>query len=348
MRTVVWRENGMRYGAAVLMGMLVSLALLAWQGVSTERAVDVLSISTLSEAGVLNTLRWAGPEIMVGLAFAIGARAGLFNVGIEGQMYAGGLAATLVGIYLPGPTLLVLPACLVAGVLGGAVAVWPAEILKRRLGVDEVVTTFMLNFVIVLVAQWVVKSWFQGGAAGTITSTIASREIRPEAELARLSVLSDANVGLFITLALVAVLAVVVGRSEFGFGMRAISAGSLFARYAGVSVPQVRRRAFLLSGSIGGLAGAIEVLGVQHRYIVGFAGTMGIDALMIAILGLYSVVGVLIAGLFFGALKNYGLALSQLTDASSYMVMLVTAVFVLLFVTDPVRRLRRTQERRDD
>lgn len=344
----IGKSRTLRYLLALVIGLIASLAIMGAQGVSGSELLAIFEGSLASPAGVLDTIRWATPLILAALGFAIAAQAGLFNIGIEGQIYSGALSATLVAMYSPLPGWLTLILAILAGALGGAVWAWPAEFLMRRLGVNVIVSTLMLNYVAVLLTTWIVKTWFPGTVNGVIGSTVSTDEIPAGTTIPSISVLSDANYGIVLSLAAVVLFAIVLARTSFGYSLRAISSNADFARYAGVRVASVQRIAFLLSGGLAGAAGALEVLGVQHRFIAGFAGQLGFQTILVANVGLFSAVGILLAGLFFGLLQNFGLSISQLTSVSSYFITLITAVFVLVFVGNPVSRILSKWVRRND
>lgn len=328
-----------RYCAAVAGGIGLSVLLMAWQGVTGEQLGAILRQSLFTETGLLNLLRWSTPLILVGLSFAIASRGGLFNIGIQGQAIVGALSAAVVGIYLPLPPVIAPVAAMVVGALAGAAWAYPAEYLKRRFNIDEVITTLLLNYIAILGAQWIVNTWLYGTVGGVVGSVVATDRIRPEAELTRLSPLSDANIGIVFAVLIAVAFAVSLSRGRSGFSLRAIGSSPRFAEFAGVPVAKVQRNAFLLAGALAGLMGSLEVTGIQHRFVSGFEGQLGIEAIMVSIVGANHPLGVLIAGPFFAALKNLGLVSSQLTDVSSYLITLVTSAFMLCFVADPLRKL---------
>lgn len=329
----------LRYVVAILGGLLISVLLMVWQGVTPDQFSMILQQAIFSPAGALGVIRWSTPLILVGLSFAIASRSGMFNIGIQGQAIVGALVAAVVGIHAPLPPVLAPVAAILAGAVAGALWAYPAEVLRRRLDIDEVITTLLMNYIAILGAQWVVNTWLYGTVGGVVGSVVATDRIRPEAEIARLSVLSDANVGIIVAVMTATAFAVLLARWRSGYALRAIGANPRFAEYAGVPVPSVRRNAFLLAGAMAGIMGAIEVTGIQHRFVSGFEGQLGIEAIMVSIIGANHPIGVLVSGVFFAMLKNVGLVSAQLTTVSSYLITLVTAVFMLMFVADPVRTL---------
>lgn len=324
-------QTATRYAIALLLSILATLLIAHFQGVGSGDLVAVVNQGIFTSSGLLDDLRASTPEILGGVAFALGARAGLFNIGLEGQIYWGGLAAAIVGICLPAPPIVVIPVAIAAGCLAGSLWALPAAVLKQRLGINELLTTLMGNYIAVLLISLIVKTWFLGDGY-----VVSSLPIRPEAQIRALSPLSDANYAFLFALAVPALFAIMLARTRFGFSLRAMSSSPAFARYAGADVERDRMLAFLLSGAGAGLIGAIEVLGVQHRYITGFAGNTALDGLVVAILGGNAPLGVFLVGIFFGVLRNIGFVLAQFTDMSSYVITLIFAIFVLTYISDPL------------
>jgi simple sugar transport system permease protein len=219
----------------------------------------------------------------------------VFNVGVEGSFFVGGLAAAWVGFTatgLPGPVLIVL--CLAAGTTAGSLWGLGPGLLRARLGVDEVVTTLMLNFVAVGLTGWLLNSFLLApGVANSATPIVASQAFLP-----RLLPPSTLNAGLLLALVLLAGWAVWVRGSNLGYELRMVGANPSFAAAAGIDVPRVIVAAMLLSGAVGGLGGGVHALGVVHRFVEGFSPGYGFTAIIVAFLGRLHPVGILIAGLF--------------------------------------------------
>ena len=260
--------------------------------------------------GLGQTLFRATPLLFAGLAVALAFRAGLFNVGVEGQMYLGGFAAALVGAYAPLPALLLLPAALLAAALaGGAWGAVPGA-LKARFGSHEVINTIMLNFIAYSLVSWAGRSLFQ-------SATVRTREIAPGAQLARLDGMFAALRGspVNLSLALGLLLAVVVGlllfRTRLGYELRALGFNAPAAEYGGVAIGRTQALALALSGAIAGLGGVNFVLGYKHYFELGFTGGAGFIGIAVALLGRNHPLGVLVAALFFGALSYGALVVNQ-------------------------------------
>ena len=260
--------------------------------------------------GLGQTLFRATPLLFTGLAVALAFRAGLFNIGVEGQMYLGGFAAALVGAYAGLPGWLLAPAALVAaGLAGGAWGAIPG-VLKARFGSHEVINSIMLNFIAFSIVSWAGHSLFQ-------TATVRTREIAPGAQLARLEGLLPAlagapvNLSLGLGLVLAAATGVLLFRTRLGYELRAVGLNAPAAAYGGVPIGRTQALAMGLSGAIAGLGGTNFVLGYKHYFEMGFTGGAGFIGIAVALLGRNDPLGVLVASLFFGALAYGGLVVNQ-------------------------------------
>jgi ABC-type uncharacterized transport system permease subunit len=260
--------------------------------------------------GIGQTLFRATPLLFTGLAVALGFRAGLFNIGVEGQMYLGGFAAALAGAYLPAPAPLMLPAAILAAALaGGAWGAVPG-VLKARFGSHEVINTIMLNFVAFALVSWAGHGLFE-------TATVRTREIAAAAELPRLDSLAGAlrgapvNASLGLGLLLAAGIAALLFRTRFGYELRAVGHNAPAAEFGGVRTGATQALALALSGVVAGLGGVNFVLGYKHYFEMGFSGGAGFIGIAVALLGRNHPLGVVVAALFFGALSYGGLVVNQ-------------------------------------
>ncbi len=260
--------------------------------------------------GLGQTLFRATPLLFTGLAVALAFRAGLFNIGVEGQMYLGGFAAALVGAYVPLPgALAMIAAVLAAGLVGGAWGALPG-VLKARFGAHEVINTIMLNFIAFSLVSWAGHSVFQ-------TATVRTREIGAGAWLPRLDTLFAAlrgapvNASLVLGLVLAAIVALLLFRTRLGYELRAVGLNAPAAEYGGVSIGRTQALAMAISGALAGLGGTNFVLGYKHYFELGFTGGAGFIGIAVALLGRNHPAGVLVAALFFGALSYGGLVVNQ-------------------------------------
>lgn len=292
---------------------------------------SVGSLRALSE-----TLTNATPYIIVGLGLGVGFRAGLFNIGGLGQMIVGGLAATWVGFSLDGPSFVLVPLAIIAGLLGGAAYGAIPGLLKARNGAHEVIVTIMLNNIAILGLTWVLKTevFLAEGRVDPISKPVAD-----SARLPRLLGVLDrtdlrVHIGFLLAIALAVFAWWLLFRSTIGFQYRAVGASPSAARYGGMNVPLLTVLVMATSGALAGVGGANEILGVQGRAAPGFAGTIGFDAISVALLGRNHPAGIVFAGLLFGGLKAGAQEMQAATNVPVDMIQIVQALIVV-FIAAP-------------
>ena len=301
---------------------------------------------------ISNTIVFFIPLVTTGIAVALPFRAGLFNIGAEGQLLAGSVACTVIGIKfnsLPAPIL--LPMVLLGGMVAGALWAGIAGVLKATVGAHEVVTTIMLNYA----AQWLVRFLIIGGPLQLAEGTSKSQPIGAGAHLATLLPADNSIIifdlpasvfrvhwGLLIALVAAAAFAFLLWRTSFGYEIRAVGQSQKAARYAGVSMPRTIIFTMLMAGAFSGLAGAIQIAGVDHnltdKY---FSDTTGFDAIAVALLGLGSAVGIVLAALLFGALHSGGAIMQSDAGISSNLVLVLQALILFSIAANFIGAIRR-------
>lgn len=288
------------------------------------------------------TVVTATPLILVGLSVALGFRAGLFNIGAEGQMNAGAIVAAAVGISftsLPGPLHLVL--MIIAGMLGGAF--WGAipGFLKAKTGAHEVITTIMLNFVAVSLVLYVLSIAPYKQQAEPI-----SRPVKVAFPLlfgANLRV----HVGILVALGVAALVGWLLNRTTIGFEFRAVGANPSAARAAGMSPTRTIVVVMTMAGGLAGLAGANQLAGVTPSLIPGFASGLGFEAIALALLGRGTPLGVVLSAFLFGMLRAGGRTMQSVTQTPIDIIVVIQGL-VIAFVAAPalVRAIYRIKARR--
>ena len=280
------------------MAVVAGLAVVA--GIPPAEALKGLAAGAFgSPFAWTGTLLRATPILLTGLAVAWAFRAGLFNIGAEGQLLWGALAAAWVGfaLRLPGPVHVAV--ALAAGALAGALWVLPAAWLKARRRVPEVVTTLLLSFVAQHLTTYVAGHPLHDPAAqGPRTPDIQASAHLPALFGTRV------HAGLILAVLLAIGLALVLARARGGFQLRVVGRNPDCARAAGMPVERTWTAALLQSGALAGLAGAVEVLGVLHYFQAGFSPGYGYEGIAVAILGMNAPLGVLAAAPFWGGLAN--------------------------------------------
>ncbi len=284
-------------------------------------AADVVSASLGDLFGLEDLCLIWSPLILTGLAAAVALRIGLWNIGGEGQFYAGAIAATLVGLHVQAPASVALVAMALAGFAAGAAWILVPALARAFLAVDEIITTLLLNFVAVLLVTYLCTGPMRDPAnAVTAASAHVPYEIPP--------LLDDLHWGFAVSVALVCVVALLFGRSVWGYEVRVAGANRHAAAYAGVRVRRRIMQVFLLSGGLAGLAGMLEVAGTVHRLEGGISNNFGYLGIMVAALAGASPLAVLPASLLLALLLNAGIIL-QSYGVSKYAVLALTGLVLL-------------------
>ena len=333
---------------ALLLALVVGDILILAFGQSPSAVYRLLLEGTWGNAyGFGQVLYKATTLIFTGLAFAVGVRAGLFNIGAESQLAAGGFAAAMLGLVLPAglPSLLALPLfILAAAVGGGAVGAIPG-VLKARFGAHEVITTIMLNFVVLALLAYLVSAYLH------VPETLHTEEIRTGA-LPRLSDAvpafhgSAANATILIAVGASALVWWYLFRTRPGFELRAVGLQPEAAEYGGVRVGDVWWRAMALSGGLAGLGGLNYVLGYKHYYEEGFAAGSGFLGIAVALVGRSHPGGIVIASLLFATLSQGGLAVNALVPKQMVEVLQAVVIIAVATSVPEVERLLRGMRRR--
>jgi simple sugar transport system permease protein len=318
-----------------MLGVGVGIAYLALQVGSGF--FNTVWLATFGSAlGLSQVIQLATPLILAGSAVAIAQRAGLWNIGVEGQLFIGAWAGTAVAFALPGlPSGLLVVCTLLGALAGGAVwAVVPA-LGRTRLGVSEVISTLMLNFVAYLwLAYWATGPWASPGT-GT-GGGLYSKPLPAGVSLPTFSVGAvQIGVGFLVAVAVALSVALLFRSTRLGVRTRLVGAGGRTASYAGINAPRVQFSVFLLSGAIGGLVGIVVELDHVHSYASTISSNTGYVGIVVALLAAASLAEVPITGFFIALLVAVGGAL-QIDGVSSSVVLLLTGVVLLFASFSPV------------
>jgi ABC-type uncharacterized transport system permease subunit len=285
------------------------------------------------------------PYIFAGLAVALGFRCGLFNIGAEGQIFIGALTSVWVGYAIKGlPWIIHLPLALLAGALGGAI--WGAipGYLKARTGAHEVINTIMMNYVAFRLSDYMLTGPMQRSGFNPVSPPIERSAWLPRFFPDPLRF----HAGFFLALAVAAVVYVFLWKTTWGFEIRTVGANPHAARYAGISVTRNFVLAMALSGGLAGLAGANEVLGVNHYLAQGFSSGYGFDSIALALLGKSHPVGVVLASLLWGLLRAGAIRMQSRAHIPIDIIGIIQAM-VIVFVAAPavVRWIYRIRAREE-
>lgn len=329
------------YGLALLLAGLVTAAIVVVLGHSPAEAIRAAlkdSLGTLGGFGqVLNRMT---PLLLASLAFALGQLGGVANIGIDGQIYAGGIAATWVGFLLAGSGLSAwagVPLVLVAGMVGGGLWVMAPGLLRVRWGVNEIFSTVMFNFVALYLAEYLCTGPWNDPASGeAITYPIARSGVLP-----MLIARGGAHAGIIVACAVALSLWWVLYRTVPGYELRAAGANPRAARIGGIPVARMQFLALVVGGVLAGLAGAIEVSGVHKRLMLGLSPGYGFMGILIAVLARHHPIALIPANFALAVLIAGSDSLQRTVGFPAAAVFMLQALIVLIVLgVDAVRQRR--------
>jgi simple sugar transport system permease protein len=323
---------------ALLFTLLISALLVLWAGAPVGQTYALLlqggfgSVFALSE-----TLTRAIPLMLTGLAAAVAFKARLFNIGAEGQLYVGALAAVAIGGLHGGsgfdlPPVLLFVLMMLAAALAGALLLLGPALMKARLGVDEVVTTLLLNFIVLLLVSLMLDGPMKDPSAMGWPQSVA---LHGELELAKLIPQTRVHSGLLWAIALAVALWALMKYSVLGFDIRAVGANARAAAFAGVSVNRTVLLVALLSGGLAGLAGAIEVAGRTGYLTLDMSPGYGYSGIVIAMLAGLHPLGVVLGSVLVAGVQVGADSMSRVVGVPTYIadVIVATALISVLVAT---------------
>lgn len=330
---------------AIVVSLLVFAVILKVVGYDPVEVYRSLVLGAVGDSNAIgSTLRWSTPLILSGLAVSLPLRSGLFNVGVEGQLYLGGFAAAMVGIHVGMPGFAAQPlALLIAALVGAAWAAIPALLLTYT-GATEIVTTIMLSSVAVGVVDYLVNNDFRDP---TSAAAVMTTNVRPEYVFPTILPGSQVSYGLILAVVIGVAMHFYLKRTSGGYEVRMTGASQNFARYGGVRVGRSWVTVMIISGAIAGLVGAFETNGVNGRFISGFSPGYGLEGFLVAFLANSQPLAVLVAGLLVGALQagslgvaiDFGVPRTTIFIMQGLIILLVSAQLGrLAFVKKLLRR----------
>lgn len=322
---------------SVVLGSLVIIAA-EWlvggtlePGLAFDAYAALISGSLGSFNAIVNTIVAATPLLLGGLSVGLAFKAGLFNIGAQGQFLMGALFAVIVGVWLrESPSIIGIPLSILAGMVGGALWGFIPGFLKATSGAHEVVTTIMLNFVaIATLAAMVAGPLDVPGSPSPITLNVGN---------AALPVIIGRNghIGLIIAPIMAILYGFLLYRTTLGFEIRTAGANPDAARYAGMSPRFLLVLTMSLAGMLAGMAGAFELLGVTKNMTASFGTTVGFDAIAVALLGRTSPVGIVLSALLFGALRTGAAAMQIQAGVPRELVDVLQATILFFLVASPI------------
>ncbi len=324
------RRNGRlvgRQALIVLTALLAATILVIVFGFEWDSVLQGIRGAVVND--VNGTLRWFTPLLLTGLSCALAFRGGIWNMGVDGQLYMGAIAATAVAIRCaalsPGPLLALV---FLAGMAAGALWAGIAGLLRVYCGAKEVVTTILLNYIAFHFTDYMVLGPLKGSGGYAVAES--SDMIGEQIWLTKLIQGSTVTTGLIIAFVSVVVVYVLTTNTPFGYENRMLGTNRAFANYGGINVRRTFMATILISGAIAGLAGVIEILGVHHRFPIRFSNNLGFDGIVVSILANDSAIGVPLSAFFFAVLRNGSYNIERLSDVPKSLVLVVQAMVILM------------------
>ena len=323
---------------AVAFTLAISALLVLWAGASVAATFGLLAKGAVGSVfAISETLTRATPLILTGLSAAVAFKARLFNIGAEGQLYAGALAAVAVGGLHGGegfgvPMWLLFPGMMLAAALAGALLLLGPALLKNKFSVDEVVTTLLLNFIVLLFVGAMLDGPMKDASAMGWPQSVG---LQPDLELSKLIAQTRLHTGLLWGVVLSVLLWALIKFTAFGFDMRALGANAKAAAFAGVPITRTVVLVAMLSGALAGLAGAIEVAGRSGYVTLEMSPGYGYSGIVIAMLAALNPVGVLVASVFIAGVIVGADSMSRAMAVPTYLadVMVATSLLSVLVAT---------------
>lgn len=333
---------------ATLAALGIGALLIGLLGVNPLEAYGAGLAGAITETnGLAQTLIKATPLLLVGLGICISFRGGMVNIGGEGQIILGALAAAAFSLaFRDWPGVALAPLTLIVGTLAGAVWGGIAGLLKARLGVNEILSTVMLNQIAIQLMYYLLRGpMIDPEQVAQGTGYPQSEQLPEQVWLLRLAPPTRLHLGIVIALALAALVFIFLWRTTIGYRIRAVGLNPSASRYAGLDVPAYLTLSLTLSGAFCGLAGAVEVTGVSHRVLEGVSGGYGFSGIVAALFGGLHPIGTIPASILFGGLYVAAQKMQQAVQIPAVMRDVILGLVVVFVVSSDYFTRRRARRR---
>lgn len=333
------RDRLLGIGAAVLrpivvvgIALLIGMGIIIYTGQNPLPAYENLLIEPFKSWYTFSyVLFYAIPLVLTGLAAAIAFRANIFNIGEEGQLQLGAVTTAWIALaWAHLPAFILIPLLIIVGAIAGAIWAAIAGWLRAYFGATELVSTIMLNYVAISIANYAVS---EGGPLHTKTGVGSASDIIPTSAQFAAFGTTQFHWGFVVALLAVAVIFVVLYRTPLGYEVRMVGANTFFAQYGGVAVRRVIVTTMAISGALAGIGGAIQVMGAQHQYTTSFTQAQwGFTGVTVALLARLEPIGVVVAALLYALLEEGAQLMEDFTDVDHNIILVVQGL-IILFVT---------------
>ncbi|MDR0596173.1 MAG: ABC transporter permease [Clostridiales Family XIII bacterium] len=330
-RRIIGNNNYLNVLLSVVVAFAVGAVILIAIG---ENPIEVyrqlLKCAFVGQMNFGGTLEKFVPIFITAIAFYMASVVKLFNVGVEGQMYLGAIASAWVGFtfaQLPAPLHMLM--CFAFAVLAGGVWALISGVLAVRLKVNEICTTILLNYVAILITQYLVNGPLSAGTGISITPPVAD-----QVKLAWFFESSKANTGLFVAIGIFALMFFMLRRTTAGFKLRNTGANPVFSEYIGIKTGMAILAGMFISGGIAGIAGCVQVLGVHHAFLNGFSSEIGFFGMLAALISKGDIKMLPIMSFLIAFLRNGALGMQRFTGMESSLVDIIITLFILITSMD--------------
>lgn len=322
-------DNALKSIRKILFTMLLALGIgaifiLCMGHNPLEAYVELIRGAFASKRAFGTTLASFTPLLLTTVAFAVAAKANAFNVGVEGEVFLGGIVAAYIGIHLgvlPKPLLLLL--CFLGAALMGAIWAFIPGFLKAVFQVNEVCTTILMNTVALYITSYLVNGPMSAGTANAQSEAV-------HATLPKILKPSNANVGLFIAIIIVLLIIILLDKSNLGYKIKTVGLNPKNAEYIGMNPKKIFIQSMMLSGAIGGIAGCVEVLGVYGYFLNNFATGLGTNGMLASLIVKNNIVFGPFMAFFLAVLKSGAMGMQQNTGVPKSIIDTITAVFIII------------------
>lgn len=313
--------------AAIVVALIIGALVLIPAGYDPLVAYRVMLEGAFSDLRAFTeVLIKATPLIFIGSGLAVAFRCGIWNIGAEGQFYAGAVASTVAGIYLGNlPGFILMPLVLLVGIAGGALWGMLAGFLKNRFGANEVVTTIMLNYLAIIATGYLVT----GPMIEEVGKFPQTPRISEAAWLPRFLPPTRLHIGFILALITALVLYLLIFKTSIGYAIRAVGTNAEAARYAGINVQKNILLAMAISGGAAGLGGAVEVAGITFRLYQLISPGYGFDGIAVSLLVNNNPLGIILSGILFGALRSGSEVMQLSAKVPSVLVFVIQGLVIL-------------------
>ncbi|WP_294238658.1 ABC transporter permease [Pseudobutyrivibrio sp.] len=332
-KTSILHSNFLYTIIAILIGFIIGAIFLVWAGVSPMEAYFKILDSVISKPkNIITTLAYAAPVILTGLSVAFSFRTGVFNIGAEGQFVVGTLAAALIGIFVDVPAVIHIPLCIIAAAAAGALWSLVCGVMKVKRGIHEVLSFIMFNWIAYYLSNYIVNiEGVKKESGGEATKDLL--------DSARL-IVDGNNCAIFIAVVLAVITWVIIEKTTLGYKLKAVGFNKFSAQYAGIDSGKSILTALAISGALAGIGGAVQVMGMGGR-VAQFASQegYGFEGITVALIGASNPLGVIFAGIFYGAMKFGGSKLTMIHAPSEIINIIMGCVVIFIAIAHVFKAL---------